>query len=247
MQLEYHGSPFPHLVVPRLMAPQAYAQLRFPEIAPQAGGRTGMDLFPGEPAWEAAMAEPGWKAFGEELMTEAFLRQVVGAFAKDLQAVNAALDPEKVYLEPYAESREDLDRQVLSEDADPNALFFRFDFQAAGPDYRSFVHVDWSRRVVGGVLFFCDADEEGMVGGEFGLYRDEEFRGDRICHRPQLMKAIAPRHNTGVLFLNSNRGFHGPVPIRRMSGLRRWVYFSISSRRNIWPLRVQPRPAIAVS
>ncbi len=173
---------------------------------------------------------------------------MIGAFAKDIRAAHATLDPDKVYLQPFAESREDIKRPILSEDADPNALFFRFDFQAAGPDYRSFVHVDWPRRVVGGVLFFCDAAEEGMHGGEFGLYQDQDFRGDRVCHRPQLMKAIAPRHNTGALFLNSNRGFHGPVPIRRMTGVRKWVYFSISSRRNVWPLRVQQqRPAVVVS
>jgi hypothetical protein len=43
-----------------------------------------------------------------------------------------------------------------------------------------------------------------------------------------------------VLFLNSNAGFHGPTPIRRINGLRKWIYYSISSRRNIWqaaPLR----------
>ncbi len=69
MQFDYSSSPFPHLMIPQVMDPAAYAKLRFPEIAPQAGGRTGMDLFPGEPGWNEVMAHPAWSAFGAELMS----------------------------------------------------------------------------------------------------------------------------------------------------------------------------------
>jgi hypothetical protein len=47
-------------------------------------------------------------------------------------------------------------------------------------------------------------------------------------------KTFTFRHNQGVLFLNSNKGFHGPLPIRQIAGLRKWIYYSISSRRNVW-------------
>ena len=53
------------------------------------------------------------------------------------------------------------------------------------------------------------------MGGETALYRDRGFRNDRWCHDPELTALFTPRHNTGVIFLNSNTGFHGPRGIRR--------------------------------
>lgn len=102
-------------------------------------------------------------------------------------------------------------------------------------EYRSFVHLDWARRIVGGILFLSDQDEEGLEGGELALYRDRGFRNDRWCHDPELVTMYPPRHNTGVIFLNSNAGFHGPRAISRLTGHRRWLYYTISSRLDVWP------------
>jgi hypothetical protein len=91
------------------------------------------------------------------------------------------------------------------------------------------------------VLFMTSAEDEGLEGGEFCLYYDRAFNNDRRCHNPQIAKVFRFHHNQGVLFLNSNAGFHGPNPIRKMMGMRKWIYFSISSQRNIWhpnPLRL---------
>jgi hypothetical protein len=99
------------------------------------------------------------------------------------------------------------------------------------------VHLDWARRIVGGILYFSDAAEEGLDGGELAFFRDRDFRDDRWCHDPEQVVAFAPRHNTGVIFLNSNRGFHGPRAIRRLEGRRRWLYFTISSKLDVWPVR----------
>lgn len=86
-----------------------------------------------------------------------------------------------------------------------------------------------------------------LVAPEF--YRQMRFPDIPVrpmgCHRPQLEKQFPFRHNHGVVFLNSNTGFHGPSPIRRVSGLRKWIYYSISSRRNVWqpaPQRPSSRP-----
>jgi hypothetical protein len=57
--------------------------------------------------------------------------------------------------------------QPLAAAGDPNDVFTRLDFQSKGAgQYREFVHLDWARRVIGGILFFSDAGEEGLVGGE---------------------------------------------------------------------------------
>ena len=182
------------------------------------------------------MAQPGWTQFGEIMLGEAFVKQVIGLFADDIRSRGARIDPERVYLQPYVETREELKKPTLDEAHDPNALFVRFDFQAMTSTHWTFVHTDWNRRVVGGVLFMTSAADAGMDGGEFGLFSDQEFRNDRTCHAPRLEKAFAYEHNKGVLLLNCNGGFHGPLPIRRLAGTRKWIYYAISSRRNVWPV-----------
>jgi hypothetical protein len=45
-------------------------------------------------------------------------------------------------------------------------------------------------------------------------------------------KVFPVKGNTGVLFLNSNRGFHGPRGFT--SGTRRWIYYSVSGHHAAW-------------
>jgi hypothetical protein len=74
-----------------------------------------------------------------------------------------------------------------------------------------------------------------LEGGELALYRDRDFRNDRWCHDPELVTMYPPRHNTGVIFLNSHTGFHGPRAITRLTGHRRWLYYTISSKLDVRP------------
>jgi hypothetical protein len=234
MQLQYHAKPSPHAYVPQLVAPDLYRQIIFPDIPERPMGRIGRDIYPGETEWAQTMARPGWAEMSGVFMGESFMKQVIGLFAEDIRQMNCGIDPNAVYLDPYQESRNETQTAVLSEDHDPNALFTRFDLQAVGQSYDKGVHCDWPRRIIGGVLFFTSAADEGMEGGEFALYSDLDFKDDRICHSPRVEKTFPLRHNQGVLFLNSNTGFHGPTAIRKMVGMRKWVYYSISSRRNVW-------------
>jgi hypothetical protein len=204
-------------------------------------GRIGRDIYFGEPEWANIMMRPGWAEFSSTFMSEAFMRRLIGLFAEDIRAYGCGIDPDRVYLAQCAESRSETQTPILSESDDPNALFIRFDLQAINASYNKEVHCDHLRRVIGGVLFMTSAEDEELEGGEFALYSDLAFNNDRKCHQPQVEKTFHVRHNQGVLFLNSNTGFHGPMPIRSMSGMRKWIYYSISSRRNVWkaaPLRV---------
>jgi hypothetical protein len=239
MQIEYVRNPTPHAVISQLIAPELYAQIRFPDIPPRPMGRIGRDIYYGEPEWAELMTQPGWAEFSSAFMSEAFMRRLVNLFADDIRTHGCGIDPDKVYLAQRAESRLETETPLLSESDDPNALFIRFDLQAIDATYNKKVHCDHLRRVIGGVLFMTSAEDEGLEGGEFALYSDLAFNNDRKCHQPQVEKTFPFRHNQGVLFLNSNRGFHGPTPIRRISGLRKWIYYSISSRRNIWKVAPQ--------
>ena len=42
------------------------------------------------------------------------------------------------------------------------------------------------------------------------------------------------RHNKLYVFLNCNDAFHGAKPVTKILGTRRWAYFSISARQNVW-------------
>lgn len=235
MQMNYYSAPTPHIVVSQLLPAETYEKLYFPYLPEEPGGRTGRDLFRGEPGWTEVMTCSGWAELGAIMLGEHFVKTVIGLFADDIRSRGALIDPDLVYFDPYIEPRSELKKPVLDETYDPNALFVRFDFQAMTSTHWTFVHTDWSRRVIGGVFFMTSAADEGMEGGEFGLFSDEQFCNDRKCHAPKLEKAFPYEHNKGVLVLNCNGGFHGPLPIRRLSGTRKWIYYAISSRRNVWP------------
>lgn len=234
MQVEYQRAPSPHAFIPQLVVPGIYARMRFPDIPQRPMGRIGRDIYFGEPEWADLMRQPGWAEFSSSFMSEAAMRRIIDVFADDIRAQGCGIDPDKVYLEQRAETRVETETAVLSEKADPNALFVRFDLQTIDATYGKPIHCDWPRRVIGGVLFMTSAEDEGLEGGEFALYSDLAFNNDRKCHQPAIAKTFPVRHNQGVLFLNGNTGFHGPTPIRRMSGMRKWIYFSISSQRDVW-------------
>ena len=234
LRIDYLRSPTPHAFIPQLVAPECYAQIRFPDIPPRPMGRIGRDIYFGEPEWAEIMKQPGWAELSTTFMSEGFMQRLIGLFADDVRASGCGIDPDKVHLVQRAESRAETETRLLSESDDPNALFIRFDLQAIDATYGKGVHCDHLRRVIGGVLFMTSAEDEALEGGEFALYSDLALNNDRICHQPKLEKTFPFRHNQGVVFLNSNTGFHGPTPIRRMSGMRKWIYYSISSRRNVW-------------
>ena len=241
MRYRYLKDPHPHLVIDQIVAPEAYGAMRFPDERLQAGASWG--LTSGDPQYAEVLSDPLWKALHDQLRGPAFVSAVLQSFADDMRAARCLVDPDRTRLSSYVESRVEKEQSTLAPHGNPNEVFTRLDFQSKGAGaYREFVHLDWTRRVVGGILFFCDADEEGLVGGETALYRDRAFQNDRWCHDPELVTSFGARHNTGVIFLNSNTGFHGPRPIAALRGRRRWLYYTISSRIDLWPC--SPRPAV---
>ena len=239
MKVTYSADPHPHLLLEELMPPDVYEATAFPDelVADDEWGITSDD-----DNYRRVMEDPAWRALHDELRGERFVREVLTAFGGDMRAAPCLTDPDEARLTGYVETREEKGMRVLSTDGDPNEVFTRLDFQSkAEGGYREFVHLDWARRIVGGILFFSDAAEEGLEGGELALYRDRDFRNDRWCHDPELTAKFAPRHNSGVIFLNSNTGFHGPRAITRLDGRRRWLYFTISSAVDVWPCKERVR------
>ena len=238
MRFHYSPIPHPHIVVEELVVPEVYARLSFPDdrIAPSSKwGLTASDR-----EYASLLEDAGWRAVHDLLRGEAFVEQVLSAFARDMHRAGCLVDPPRVRVVRYVESREEKEQAVLSTAGDPNEVFTRLDFQSkSAGGYRDFVHLDWARRIVGGIFFFSDAKDEGLEGGELAFYRDRDFRDDRWCHDPELTALFPAKHNSGVIFLNSNEGFHGPRAITALRGRRRWLYYTISSRVDVWPCAVR--------
>jgi hypothetical protein len=235
MVFRYVEAPHPHVVIDEIVEPAVYARMRFPDeliSADSPWGLTASDV----DAYREALSDPDWAALHDELCGEAFVHSVIGEFAPEMRARGCLVDPDRPRLVHYTESRAEKELALLAGDGDPCELFTRLDFQMKREGgYREFVHLDWPRRIVGGIMFFSDAAEEGLEGGELAFYRDRGYRDDRWCHDPELAAAYAPRHNFGVIFLNSNQAFHGPRAITRLAGRRRWLYYTISSKVDVWP------------
>lgn len=235
IEYQYFRDPTPHIFLPELLPPKVYAELVFPDIKRAPKGRVGRDLYDGESGYDEIIASPGWRDLHSTFASAAFVKWILTLFAEDLERLRCKVDPVKAYYEPYAESREMVqDIRGSISDRNMNALFTRFDIQVADNDYARYVHLDRIRRVTGGLLFCSDSRQEGLVGGEFALYRDRLFADDRHCLWPTLAKSFPVRHNTGVIFLNANAAFHGPRRIHALRGFRRWVYYAISSHQPVW-------------
>ena len=244
MRYRYVAEPHPHIFIDELVPPDVYAAMRFPDEWIEPGASWGITS--SDPQYQEVLRDPAWHAFHDEVRGEAFVAEVLRLFGAEMAREDCRVDPKHARLVPFVESREQKEMSSLGMDADPNEIFTRLDFQSKGiGGYREFVHLDWARRLIGGIFFFSDAEEEGLVGGELALFRDRGFRNDRWCHDPELIALFPPRKNTGVIFLNSNNAFHGPRAITALRGRRRWLYYTISSRADIWPC--VPRLAAATA
>jgi len=238
MKYEYFTDPFPHCYISELVPRDIYDKINFPEtIQDEKNRRAVKGLFRDDEGYSDIISSDGWKDVHQYFTNPKTLKEIINLFSKDISKYNSNIQVDKIYFKDYLESYEEFLAGKIDDESDPNALFTKFDFQAGDITYEPKIHCDHLRRLIGGVLFFSDYREEKMEGGKFALYRDEEFNDDRVCHKPKLIKEFPAIHNTGALFLNSNQGFHGNTKITSIEGWRKWVYYSISSKRNIWTIK----------
>ena len=182
------------------------------------------------------LADPGWRALHDELRSERFVREVLSSFGDDMRAAGCRTDPDRARLVDFTETREQKGLRVLADQGDPNEVFTRLDFQSkAEGGYRTSSTSTGPGGLSGGSSSSRTPRRRAWRVASSAFYRDRGFRNDRWCHDPELTLKYAPRHNTGVIFLNSNTGFHGPRQIHRLAGRRRWLYFTISSTVDVWP------------
>src|SRR2546422_3090290 len=128
--------------------------MRFPDHLVATDDSWGITA--SDPQYHDVLLDPAWRALHDHLRSQAFVLSVLRAFGDDLRRHRCLVDPERARVVDFNESRAEKARSVLADTGDPNELFTRLDFQSKDEGgYREFTHLDWARRVVGGILFFC--------------------------------------------------------------------------------------------
>ena len=233
MEITKLTDPYPHAILTNVIPADLYSQLKFPQMQKRNNTRAGWDLFKGEKNYDDFFAaDQNWKRVQTLLDSEEFIFSMCRVFEPEFKLQN--IDVKRLKLFEFTETPAQMQMGHIAFGKFDHKIFNRFDLQASDGTTLRVPHVDHARRLIGGVLFFCDGREEGMVGGDFGVWRDRQYKGDRVAHDCELVKTYPIRHNTAYIFLNRNDSFHAPMSVTEISGTRKWSYFSISARQNVW-------------
>ena len=228
------AEPFPHVLADRWLDPALYEALRasFPECPP-ASGPTGFTLFWGDPDYDRLIAEnPAWRGFFEHFHSQAFVDYALSTFAEAVQS-EARHDLSRARYIPYRESRADKERERLAPNGHaPDDLWVRVDIMQGRLGYDRGPHLDHRRRALSMLIYFCDADEAGLDGGDLVLHGRD---GETV--------AIRPRHNRMVMFPCVAASLHSVTPIQSQKAPRNFVQVILSSSVELWGGKT-PRPPL---
>lgn len=256
---EIVADPYPHVIKKPFIQPDFYRQLKeeFPADAlfvgrPRAVARTGRDFFKGDPQFDEFLQNSqAWREFHNYFNSTAFLRFAFNLFGPHLERFQCKVDPDDAKLIDYTESRfalwrhkwlqNKLVRRIFGRHNNYNLLFARFDIEQGTEGYAKPVHCDWPNRLLSMIVYFCDADEIQMEGGDLRIHKHIEskpfceYERNPREEQTQIIETLRPRENLGLLFLCSNNSYHSVTKVSAMHDYRRFIYLNISSMADsIW-------------
>ena len=162
--------------------------------------------------------------------SQMFIKACVAQFRETFIECGCKIDLDSVRFVPYLESREDKERRFISDvKHEMYEIFVRPDILQGHVGYSRSVHLDHRRRLMTLLVYLCDADENGMEGGDLVLVSKEKslgLSGER---------AIRPAHNRMVAFACSNASHHRVTNIIRQNAPRNFLQITLSSSVDIWP------------
>ena len=223
--------PFAHAVNPAFLPADLYTALAasFP-ICPPLGGPTGFSYFRGDPVYDELVAKnEAWRALFTNLHSQSFIDYCVGQFSDSFAADGCLLDTATLRYLDHFESRADkAKRSVEFGNRTPEDLWVRVDILQGRIGYRREPHLDHRRRLLTVLIYFCDAQEIDMQGGD--LILNERLAGGEFAD----LEAIAPRHNLMIAFPCSARSYHSVSLIHSQRAPRNFVQVTISSPVDAW-------------
>lgn len=240
-QMEPHFStfdvsdhPFPHVLKDGYLEPELYRELvaSFPECPPNSGP-TGYNYFWGDPEYDRLLADsPAWRTLFERFHSQAFVDFARAQFPR-VVAEECVVDLSRARYVPYQESRADKEQPRLAKiEHAPDELWVRMDVTQARRGYDRGPHLDHRRRLITMLVYFCDADEIAMVGGDLLLHRGPDTPA---------MEVIRPRHNRMAMFPCHNASWHSVSPIVKQERPRNFIQVTVSSSVDLWePLHRSP-------
>lgn len=234
---EVSGVPFPHVVHPQFIAPEAYAELcrSFP-ICPPSTGPTGFSLYWGDKDYTRLLEEHSvWRELFNTFHSQQFIEWGKEQFAEVWKEAGCKINLSEARYVSYREDRIDKERATLRKiEHAPHELWVRMDIHQGQMGYDRGVHVDHARRLISMLIYMCDHTENQMIGGELFLHSGPRQRSDG---RPE---RITPRHNLMVAFPCTARSYHSVSRITSMVVPRNYIQVHISSSVDIWPREATP-------
>lgn len=222
--------PFPHVVADDYLEPDLYNELvaSFPDCPPNSGP-TGYSYFWGDPQYDELLARSGaWRALFERVHSQQFIDYALTQF-RAVFAKECLFDLSGARYVPYRESRSDKERGRLARvEHAPDQLWVRLDILQGRMGYDRAPHLDHRRRAATMLIYFCDSEENGMVGGDLVLH-------GRTKAEPRIVR---PRHNRMAMFPCHNESLHSVPAVTAQRRPRNFVQITVSSSVDLWqPVR----------
>jgi hypothetical protein len=266
--------PFPHLLLEEALPEDLFRELKanYPtdsdfvaqrERTGLRGSRTGngFDIYRGDRGYDDLLARsPAWRKFDAYISSTEFVDAFLEKFSPKLESLGCLIDPQTVRHSPeFVEPRSTLTtrktiREIVAESSfrlrntflapKPHELFTRLDIHCATERYEKPVHCDRPNRLCSLILYFSDAEEIGLEGGELTLHRHKDTREITRYERypkasnVELAGTIVPRENLGVLFACCNNSYHAVNEVRRALKGRQYLYITVSTQApTAWSIR----------
>ena len=219
--------PFPHVIKREFIEPKLYRRLKnsFPQL-PKNGGRTGYSLYRHHPEYNFFInSHKDWQLLCNSLMRFEFIEYVTRQFRDYFEKSGCIINPERARYIDFVETAEMVANRDIECKLAPEDLFVRIDIQQAKQGYSKKVHCDFMRRFATCLIYFSDANEIEMNGGELGLHTSNR----------NLYSKIQPRDNLAIIFPRWPNSFHSALPIISTEKPRNFLYIAISSTVALWP------------
>lgn len=227
-------------------------------VGSRAGKGTGFDIYRGDPAYDALIARSdAWATFDGWINSPAFVETYLELFGPDGEAmgITAEIDParyDRAYIEPRATLTEhatlgeklgNITRRFTRglKPKAPVDLFTRLDITRSLGGYAKPPHCDRSNRLCSLIVYFSDAEETGLEGGDLLIYKAK--RAVPIVDAPrhprpedvEIVATLKPRANQGVFFPCCNTSYHGVTAVTSQGVPRDFLYINISARTgSLW-------------
>ena len=264
------ADPFPHVISEEILPPDFYARLRadYPtaEIfedqkadTGMSGSRTGQgfDIYRGDGTYDKLIkTSDAWAEFDAWINSRAFVDKFVEVFGDYLEDIGcrATISPEK-YDPTLIEGREGMTvRPTMKERFNTMTrafrpknslgevdLFTRLDIHKALKGYNKAVHCDRANRLCSFIVYFVDAEKQGIEGGTLTIHKHVQEKKPQDYERhpkPEdapVVATLTPKENMGVWFPCCNNSYHGVNAMVSNGKERDYLYINISGQSDtLW-------------